>query len=212
MFMKLDLRWGHNNVRIKKGDEWKAAFITPEGLFESTVMFLSLINSLVTFQTMINELLRDLINTEKVESFIDDIMVGTESEERHNELVKETSRRIKENDLYVKLEKYKWKIKEMNFLGVVIRLEGIKMKEEKVKVVLNWPVPKLIKEVQKFLRLANYYRRFVKDFVKIARLFHKLMLRMIYTCWNYSCVVQKMNQVKRKVSKMLMQIRQPWLQ
>jgi len=166
-------------VRIKKGDEWKAAFTTPEGLFEPTVMFLSLINSLVTFQTIINELLRDLINTEKVKSFIDDIMVGTESEGRHNELVKETSRRIKENDLYMKLEKYKWKIKEMNFLGVVIRLEGIKMKEEKVKVVLNWPVSKLVKEVQKFLRLANYYRRFVKDFVKIARPFHKLMLRMI---------------------------------
>jgi len=92
---------------------------------------------------------------------------------------------------------------------VVIRLEGIKMKEEKLKVVLNWPVPKLVKKIQKFLRLANYYRRFVKDFMKIVRPFHDLILRMIHSCWDYPCVVQKMNQVRREVRKMLIQIRQP---
>jgi len=68
-------------MRIKVEDEWKVAFTTPEGLFELTVMFLGLTNSLATFQTMMNKFLRDLINMGKIAAFIDDVMVGTKSEE-----------------------------------------------------------------------------------------------------------------------------------
>ena len=123
---------------------------------------------------MINELLRDLINTGKIESFIDNMMVETKSKEEHDELVEEILRRIEENDLYMKLEKYKWKVREMNFLGVVIRPERIKMEEEKVKAVLDWLVSKSVKNVKKFLGLSNYYKRFVKEFAKIVRLLHEL--------------------------------------
>ena len=94
-------------MRIKKEDEWKAAFTTPEGSFEPTVMFFRLTNSLATFQAMMNELLKDLINTGKVVAFIDDVIVGTEDEEGHDELVAEIVKRLEENNLYVKLEKYK---------------------------------------------------------------------------------------------------------
>ena len=79
----------------------------PEGSFEPTVMFFGLTNSPVTFQAMMNELLRDLINTGKVAAFIDDVIVGTEMEEEHDKLVAEVIRRLKANDLYVKLEKCK---------------------------------------------------------------------------------------------------------
>ena len=106
---------------------------------------------------MMNELLRDLINTEKVAAFIDNVIVGMEDEEEYDELVAEIIKKLEENDLYVKLEKYKWKIREVGFLGVVIGLEGIKMEKEKMKGVLDWPTPKCIKDVQKFLGLANYY-------------------------------------------------------
>ena len=99
-----------------------------------------------------NELLRDLINTGKVGSFINDIMVGTETEEGHNELVEEILRRLEGNDLYVKPEKCKWKVREVDFLEVVLGPEGIKMEETKVKVVLDWPVPKSVKDIQKFLQ------------------------------------------------------------
>ena len=81
MFTKMDLRWGYNNMRIKEGDEWKAAFTMQEGLFEPMVMFFGLTNSPATFQTMMNELLRDLINIEKVATFIDDVIVRMETEE-----------------------------------------------------------------------------------------------------------------------------------
>jgi len=110
-------------------------------------MFFGLTNSLVTFQAMMNKLLRDLINTGKVAAFIDDVIVGTETEEEHNKLVAEVIKRLEENDLYVKLEKCKWKIWEVGFLGVVIGLEEIKMEEEKAKGVLDWLTPKCIKDV-----------------------------------------------------------------
>jgi len=92
-----------------------------------------------------------------VAAFIDDIIVGTETEEGHDEIVAEGIRRLEENYLYVKLEKCKWKVLEIGFLGVVVGPEGIKMEKEKVKGVLEWLTPKCIKDVQKFLGLANYY-------------------------------------------------------
>ena len=121
-------------------------------------MFFGLTNSPATFQTIINKILQNLINTEKIVSFIDDIIIGTEEEEEHNEIVKEVVKRLAENDLYMKLEKCKWKVRKVGFLGVVIGPEGIKIKEEKVKGVLDQLTPKEVKDVQKFLGLANYYR------------------------------------------------------
>ena len=109
----------------------------PERSFELTVMFFGLMNSPATFQAMMNKLLRDLINTGKVVVFINDVIVGTETEEGHDELVMEIIKRLEENDLYVKLEKCKWKAREVEFLGVVIGLEGIKMEKGKVKGVLE---------------------------------------------------------------------------
>ena len=104
-----------------------------------------------------NELLRDLINIGKVVAFINDVIVGTETEEWHNKIVTEVIKRLEENDLYIKPKKYKWKVREVGFLGVVIGLEGIKMEKEKVKGVLEWLTPICVKDVQKFLGLANYY-------------------------------------------------------
>ena len=118
---------------------------------------------------MINELLKDLINTGKMAAFIDNVIIETEEEEEHDEIIEEVIRRLAENDLYIKPEKCGWKVREVGFLGVVIRLEGIKMEEEKVKDVLDWPTLKEIKDIQKFLGLVNYYCQFIKDFVAIAR-------------------------------------------
>ena len=107
VFTKINLQWGYNNVRIKEGDKWKAAFTILEGSFEPMVMLFGLTNSPAMFQAIMNELLRDLINTGKVAVFIDDVIVGTETEEGHDEIVAEVIRRLEENDLYVKPEKCK---------------------------------------------------------------------------------------------------------
>jgi len=137
------------------------AFITMKGSFESMVIFFGLTNSPTMFQAMMNELLRDLINTGKVATFIDNVIIETKTEEGHNEIVVEVIRRLEENGLYVKPEKCKWKVQEVGFLGVVIGPEGIKMEKVKVKGVLEWLTPKCVKDVQKFLRLVNYYYQFI---------------------------------------------------
>ncbi len=87
--MKMDLRWGYNNVRIKKEDKQKAVFLTPEGIFELIVMFFELTNSLTTFQAIINDLLRNIIEAENVMAFINDVMIGIKIEEEHDDIVEE---------------------------------------------------------------------------------------------------------------------------
>jgi len=124
---------------------------------------------------MMNNILRDLIDTRDIVAFMDDILVGTEDEKQHKEIVEEVLKRIEKNDLYIKPEKYVWKIKEIDFLGLIMGAEEIKIQEEKVAGVLEWSRPKTVKEVQKFLGLANYYRQFVKDFAKLAKPLHKLV-------------------------------------
>jgi len=169
VFTKMDLRWGYNNMRIKEGDEWKAAFTTHVGLYEPVVMFFGITNSPATFQGMMNEILRDMINKGKVAAFMDDVLIGMEIEKGHDELVKEVLKCLEENDLYIKPEKYAWKVQKVNLLGVVMDQGKIEMEEDKVAGVLNWSVPKTVRDVRKFLGLTNYYRQFVKDFAKLAQ-------------------------------------------
>ena len=111
-----------------------------------------------------NEILRDLINEEKVVVLIYDVLVGTETKKGHDKIVEKVLKRLEENDLYVKPKKCVWKVRKIGFLGVVIGPNGIEIKREKVDGVLSWPEPKNIKDVRKFLGLANYYKRFIKDF------------------------------------------------
>jgi len=105
--------------------------------FEPMVMFFGMTNLPAMFQVMINEILRDLINEGKVAAFVDDVLVGTKTEEGHNEIVEEILKRLEENNLYVKLEKCVWKARKIGFLGVVIGPNGIEIEAEKVKGVLG---------------------------------------------------------------------------
>jgi len=105
VFTKMNLRWGFNNVRIKERDEWKGAFTMHIGSFKLTVMFFGMTNLPTTFQAMMNKILRDLINKEKVAAFVNDVLVGTEIEEEHGEIVEEILKRLEKNDLYIKPEK-----------------------------------------------------------------------------------------------------------
>jgi len=140
-------------------------------------------NSPATFQAIMNRILRDLINKRKVVVFVDDVLVGTETEEGHNEIVEEILRRLEENDLYIKPEKCMWKVRKIGFLGVIIGPNGIEMEKEKVDRVLSWPKPKNIKDIRKFLGLANYYRRFIKDFARIARPMNMLTRKDVKWQW-----------------------------
>jgi len=116
-------------------------------------------NSLAIFQTIMNKILRNMINKGKVVAFVDNVLVETETEKEHNKIVKEILKKLEENNLYVKLEKCMWKVRKIRFLGVVIRPNRIEMEKKKVNRVPSWPEPKNIKNARKFLGLTNYYRR-----------------------------------------------------
>ena len=107
------------------------------GVYEPTVMFFGLTNLPATFQAMMNDILRDLIDTGDVAAFMDDVLVGTEDEKKYDDIVEEILRRMEANNLYLKLEKCVQKVKEIDFLGLVIGADGIKMQKEKVSGVLE---------------------------------------------------------------------------
>ena len=169
IFTTMDLRWGYHNVRIKEGDEEKAAFMTPRGLFEPTVMLFGLCNAPSTFQAMMNDVLEEEIATGHVVVYIDDILIFTDDMTLHRQLVSRVLKKLRDNDLFVKPEKCKFEQDSVEFLGLIISKNSVAMDQKKVEGVKGWPTPTKVKHVQAFLGLANFYRRFIKDFAKIAR-------------------------------------------
>ena len=164
----MDLRWGYNNVRICEGDEWKAAFTTHKGSFKPLIMHFSLCNSPATFQMMMNEIFHDMSDVCVV--YIDDLMIFTsmDNQEEHDRIVLKVLRRLRDNDLFVKPEKCHFKVTEVDFLGMIVSHDGIKMDPEKVDAILKWPEPTNVKQVCAFLGLGNFYRRFIKDYAIIS--------------------------------------------
>ena len=123
-FTKLDVRWGYNNVQIKEGDEWKAAFRTNQGLFEPLVMFFGLTNSPATFQTMMNNIFKDLIDEGYVVVYMDDILVYTHTIEHHREVVTRVLDVLRKYRLYLKVEKCTFECTTVEYLGLVLSEVG----------------------------------------------------------------------------------------
>ena len=140
--------------------------------FEPLVMFFGLCNSPGTFQTMMNEIFHDMVVVVMV--YIDNILIFTKTEEGHDEIVPEVLHRLCANNLFLKPEKCFFKQQEIEFLDLIIGPNGVEMDPSKVEGITNWPTPTKVKEVQLFLGLANFYRRFVKDFSKIVAPLYKL--------------------------------------
>ena len=167
-FTKINLRWGYNNMRIKEGDEWKAAFICHQGSYEPTVMFFRLCNSPAMFQTMMNEIFTDMEDVVVV--YIDDIMIFTKgSLAEHQAKVKEVLQRLCNNDLFACPEKCSFDKTEVEYLGMFINRDGIRMDDSKVKAITDWPAPTTVRGVRSFLGLTNFYCHFIKDYATLAK-------------------------------------------
>jgi len=168
-FTKLDVRWGFNNVHIKPGDEWKAAFCTNCGLFEPLVMFFGMTNSPVTFQTMMNDIFRTLIAKGIVVVYLDDILIFTRTEEEHEQAVRKVLEVLAEHKLFLRPEKCEFHRKEIEYLGLVILENKVAIDPVKVAGVCDWPTLENQTDVQAFIDFVNFYRRFIRDFSTIAR-------------------------------------------
>ena len=164
----MDLKNGFNLIRIREGDEWKTAFRTRYGLYEFQVMPFGLTNSPSTFQDMMNHVLSNILDV-GVLAYMDDILIYANTEEEHDQLVKEVLDRLQQKGLAVSPEKCVWKTHEVEFLGYVIGQNGIRMNQDKVEAILSWQPPTSLTETQAFLGFANFYRCFVKDDTKVTR-------------------------------------------
>ncbi|GBE77221.1 Transposon Tf2-6 polyprotein [Sparassis crispa] len=169
IFTKMDLRSEYNNVRIKDGDQWKGAFKTNRGLFEPMVMFFRLCNSPATFQMMMNALFKDMIDEGWIVIYMDDILIFSNDLEEHHVRTRHVLQRLKDNDLFLKPEKCFFDVKEVEFLGMIIRENYIGMDPIKLKGIAEWPEPSTVKGVRSFLGFGNFYRKFIANFSDIAK-------------------------------------------
>ncbi|KAL0198667.1 hypothetical protein M9458_007207, partial [Cirrhinus mrigala] len=168
IFTKLDLRCAYNLIRIRAGDEWKTAFSTTSGHYEYLVMPFGLSNSPSVFQSLINDIFsRDMLN-KFVIVYIDDILVYSENQQDHVNHVRAVLQRLIQHQLYAKLSKCEFHLSTVSFLGYIISAEGVTMDDNKVSAVLQWPRPQTLKELQRFLGFANFYRRFIRGFSQVA--------------------------------------------
>ncbi len=165
-YNKLDLRNAYNLIRIREGDEWKTAFSTTSGHYEYLVMPFGLANSPSVFQAFMNDIFRDMLDRWVI-VHIDDILIYSDTPEEHVRHVRSVLKRLLQHQLYAKAEKCEFH-RTNTFLGYVISQDGVSMDDKKVQAVLDWPQPQTVKELQRFLGFANFYRRFIRNFSSIA--------------------------------------------
>ncbi|CAK6981241.1 uncharacterized protein LOC108874699, partial [Scomber scombrus] len=173
IFTKLDLRNAYHLIRIKEGDECKTAFNTHLGHFEYLVMPFGLTNAPAVFQALVNDVLRDMLNR-FVFVYLDDILIFSHSYAEHVDHVKQVLKRLLENKLYVKAEKCHFHATSISFLGHIVEKGQLKPDPEKIRAVEQWPAPATRKQLQRFLGFANFYRRLIRDYSRLAAPFSQL--------------------------------------
>jgi hypothetical protein len=177
LFTKFDIQWGYNNIQIKPRDEWKAAFLTPEGLFKPMVMFFGLTNSPVTFQMMMNTIFQQEVQEGWFSIFMDDGIIYTkrwpgktenQHGQQHQELVHQIFDILAANNLYIKPEKCMFEQEEIEYLGIIISKGKTRMDLKKLLAVVNYPTPTTVTDMCTFLGLTGYYRYFIEGYLKLA--------------------------------------------
>jgi hypothetical protein len=155
-------------LKIQKCDIPKTAFISRYGLYEYTVISFGLTNALAYFMYLLNKVFMECLD-KFVVVFIDDILVYSRSEEEHEEHLHLVLQKLRDHKLYAKLRKYEFWLKQVAFLGHIISKGGISVDPSKIQDVLSWNAPVSVGDIQNFLGLASYYRRFIEGFSKITK-------------------------------------------
>lgn len=167
------MRNGYNNLRVREGDEAKLAFICKEGQFEPLTMPFGPTGAPGFFQFFIQDILKAHLGKD-VAAYQDDILIYTKPGVDHKKVVKEVLDILRAQNVWLKPEKCKFSQQEVSYLGLIISRNQIKMDVTKLNAVREWPAPKNLSEVQTFLGFANFHRRFIHQFSKIARPLHEL--------------------------------------
>jgi hypothetical protein len=186
VFSKIDLRSGYHQLKIRECDILKTAFVSRYGLYEYTVMSFGLTNALTYFKYLMNKVFMEYMD-KFVVVFIDDILVYSRGEEEHEEHLRLALQKLRENRLYAKLSKCEFWMKQVGSLGHVISKGGISVDPSKVQDVLSWNAPMSVGDIQSFLGLAGYYRRFIEGFSKISKPMTKLLEKDKKFKWTSAC-------------------------
>ena len=181
-FSKIDLRSGYHQMRVKDDDVEKTAFRTRYGHYEFVVMPFGLTNAPAAFMDLMNRVLRPMLDRFVI-VFIDDILVYSRTEEEHEVHLREVLETLRREKLYAKFSKCEFWLEEVQFLGHIVNKEGIQVDPAKVSAVRNWETPRTPTEIRSFLGLAGYYRRFIKDFSKIALPMTRLTRKDVAFSW-----------------------------
>jgi RNase H-like domain found in reverse transcriptase/Integrase zinc binding domain/Reverse transcriptase (RNA-dependent DNA polymerase) len=183
-FLKFDIWWGYNNVWIQSGDKWKAAFKTNWGLYEPTVMFFGMCNSLATFQAMMDKIFKKEIKEDLIIVYMDDILAFLKTIDGHKKIELE---KAWEYDLYFKAKKCKFRKQKIEYLELVVEEGKLAMDPAKLKGILDWPAPKTVKEVRSFIGFGNFYHHFVKGFSHLAHPLYDLLKKDKKFVWSEEC-------------------------
>ncbi|KAK1653337.1 hypothetical protein QYE76_071142 [Lolium multiflorum] len=186
VFSKIDLRSGYHQIKIKKEDVPKTAFVSRYGHHEYLVVPFGLTNAPAIFMNLMNKIFMKYLD-KFVIVFIDDILIYSKDKEEHAKHLKIVLQILREHQLYAKFSKCKFWLDSVEFLGHVLTKEGIAVNPSKVQSVLEWKSPKNAKEIRGFLGMAGYYRRFIEGFSKIAGPMTKLLKKNTPFVWTDEC-------------------------
>jgi hypothetical protein len=190
LFSKFNIQWGYNNICIKEGDKWKAAFKTSKGLYKPTVMFFRLTNSPATFQTMMDDIFQEEVAQGWLKIYMDDAIVATEDNAQlHQQKVDQFLTKLQKNDLFLKPEKCQFHKKEVEYLGVIIGGGKVCMDPVKVECIAKWAEPRTVRDICSFLGFCNFYRAFIPHFSDIARPLNDLTKKNYI--WNWGTKEQE---------------------
>jgi hypothetical protein len=198
VFSKIDLRSGYHQLKIRELDIPKTAFRTRYGLYEYTVMSFGLTNALAYFMYLMNKVFMEYLD-KFVVVFIDDILIFSKTKEEHEKHQRMILEKLRSNQLYAKFSKCEFWLTKVAFLRNVISAGGISVDPSKVKDVLNWMPPMNALEIRSFLGLTGYYRRFIKDFSKIAKPLTRLLEKNKDLDWTEGCQVS-FEELKRRLT------------
>ena len=185
-FTSLDLMSGYWQISMDSTSREKTAFVTHAGLFEFNVMPFGLCNAPSCFQRLMECVLRGL-NWKIALIYLDDVLVYSRTFEDHIKHLRLVFDRFREANLKLKPKKCHFGQNKVKYLGHVITKDGIRPDPEKISAIREYPVPCKVKDVRAFLGLANYYRKFVKNFAKIAGPLHDLTKKGLKFQWNDAC-------------------------
>ena len=174
IYSKFDIIVAFNEVRIKKKNEKKTAFLTRYELFEYVIMLFELCNVSKTFQAFINVTLRKYFD-DFCSKYFDDVIVYSDTRNVHVNHVSKILAKLKEAQLYLNIDKFEFFVTSIKYLELIITTDEITMNFKKIDVIVNWKFSKCVKDVQTFLDFANFYRKFIFDYFRIITLLSRLI-------------------------------------